>query len=550
MTKEVIFISDFFLKEVRGGAEFCNDALIGLLQNQYNVSSVKSNIVTPTFIKQNIDSFFIVANFFQLSEESKTALAECRYVIFEHDHKYIQSNNPILWTNFLAPESQIVNKSFFQKAVTTICQSKMHAKILQKNLFLNNVTSFGGNIWTDQQLITLKKNMNSEKIHEYGVLRSNNRNKGMPSAVEFCRQNNLQFHFLEEQPFESFVQNLAKFKTLIFFPQWFESYSRLAIEAKILGCKIITNGLIGAASEDYFSQSGTELFTTIKKNNKMIYKRWKSLIDCNEVELIEPITVPKVSIIVPLYKGEKFIEGFLEDMENQTVFNQCELIIINANSPENEDSHILPFMETHANVIYRKLDYVASVMETENMAIEMSSGEFIAQACVDDRHSPQSIETLAKHLMLTPNVDLVYGDCLQTQLPNESFDKNSSNGALYEHSQQSFSREGMIKCLPGPMPMWRKSVHDKIGYFNPHLRRAGDWEFFLRMVEFDSVFKKVDIPIGLYYLNSEGLSTSPENFEEKIKEECQVFETYKHIFGEQNYNQFKTYFHQFDQEPS
>ena len=28
---DIIFISDFFLGEVRGGAEFCNDALIHLL---------------------------------------------------------------------------------------------------------------------------------------------------------------------------------------------------------------------------------------------------------------------------------------------------------------------------------------------------------------------------------------------------------------------------------------------------------------------------------------------------------------------------------------
>ena len=96
------------------------------------------------------------------------------------------------------------------------------------------------------------------------------------------------------------------------------------------------------------------------------------------------------------------------------------------------------------------------------------------------------------------------------------------------------------------MPMWRKKVHSSIGYFNPKLRRAGDWEFFLRMVEFGSVFKKVDIPLGLYYYNEDGLSTSKDNFEAKIKEECQVFETYKHIFGEKHYEQYRAYFHQFD----
>ena len=195
-------------------------------------------------------------------------------------------------------------------------------------------------------------------------------------------------HFLEEQPFEGFVQNLAKIKTLIFFPQWFESYSRLAIEAKILGCKLITNSLLGASSEPYFKQKGLELLQTIRENNTTILDRWLSLINGTGVTYIPPLKMPKVSIIVPLYKGERYIEEFLRDMENQTIFDNCELIIINADSPENEEEYITEFMSRHSNVIYRKLDYVATVMETENMAIKMATGEFIAQACVDDRHAP------------------------------------------------------------------------------------------------------------------------------------------------------------------
>ena len=75
-----------------------------------------------------------------------------------------------------------------------------------------------------------------------------------------------------------------------------------------------------------------------------------------------------------MYAGEKYIEKFLEDMENQTIFDQCELIIIDANSPENEREHIEGFMKKHKNVIYKRLDYRATVMETENMAIDMATG--------------------------------------------------------------------------------------------------------------------------------------------------------------------------------
>ena len=492
MNKKVIFISDFFINEIRGGAEFCNDALINSLSHRYSFEQVKSQTITPNFIKQNSDCFFIIANFFLLNEESKKELSDKTYVIFEHDHKYIHSNNPSLYKYFVAPESQIQNKSFFKNALAVICQSKKHAEVVQKNLLLKNVVNSAGNIWTDDQIKVLEDNLETKKIVEFAVLNSQNRNKGMPAAVEFCKKNNLPFELLNPAQFKDYIANLAKVKHLVFFPQWLESYSRLAIEARIVGCKLVTNNLLGAASEDYFKLKGRPLLEKIKENNQTIVERWIKLIDHKEIDYIEPVKIPKITIFCPIYNAERYIQNYLKDISQQTMFKQCELIIINANSPQNEEKYIKEFMKTHNNVIYKKLDYRASVMETENMAIKMSTGEYFAQTCVDDAHAEDYIETLAKHLHFSPDIDLVYSDCFQTPTALETFTNNSSNGAIYEHSRMTFSKENMIKCLPGPMPMWRKSVHETAGYFNENMKYAGDWEMFLRMVETGSKFKKVD----------------------------------------------------------
>jgi glycosyltransferase involved in cell wall biosynthesis len=544
MTKEVVFVSDYFLNEIRGGAEFCNDALIRLLQKQYSVKLLKSQFVSPETIEENKDCFFIVANFFLLSEESKKALANKVYVIFEHDHKYIHSNNPSLFSNFLAPESQLINKEFYKNALATICQSKKHSEVVQKNTLLNNVVNMGGNIWTDHQFKTLEKNLDAHKNIEFAILRSQNKNKGMPAAVDFCNTHGLDFEYLEHQPYEQFIENLSRVKNLVFFPQWLESYNRLSVEARILGCRLVTNNLLGAASEDYFKLKGRPLLEHLIGNNDILFERWKKMINDQKVEYIKPIKLPKVTVFCPIYNAEKYIENFLLDIKKQTFFNSCELIIINANSPQNEEKYIIPFMEQNSNVIYKKLDYRATVMETENMAIKMATGEFFAQACVDDVHHAEYIEILSKHLHYSDDIDLVYADCLQTTSPLETFDNNSSNGNRYEHSINNFSRENMIKCLPGPMPMWKLSVHDKAGYFNEEMKYAGDWDMFLRMVDNGSKFKKIDIPLGLYYYNNDGLSTSNEYASERIKEEATVFFQYKHIFGERNFNRYKDYFQQ------
>jgi len=545
MTKKIVFISDFFADEIRGGAELCNDALIKLLRQKYTVETIKSVNVTESLLENNRDGFFIIANFFMLAEAFKLAFADMTYAILEHDHKYVASNNPSLYKDFLAPEKQLINKDFYTNAAAVMCQSKKHASVIQKNLLLNNIVSLSGNIWTEEQLEVLEKNIGTEKTIEYALLDSQNKNKGMPAAIGYCAHHGLQYELLRQQPFESFVANLAKVKHLVFFPQWLETYNRLSIEAKILGCKIITNNLIGAASEDYFKLNGKEMLDFIRQNNTTLLNKWFDLIEGNEVDYFNKVELPKVTVFCPLYAGERYIENFLKSIKNQTIFDQCELIIIDANSPENEEKHIREFMKTNKNVIYKKLDYRATVMKTENMALKMATGEFFAQACVDDRHSPRYLEILAKHLYYSTGIDLVYADCYQTTVPNETFENNTAQDNLYEHSKNKFSRENMIKCLPGPMPMWKKSIHEKAGYFNDELAHAGDWEMFLRMVKTGSKFKKVNIPLGLYYYNSEGLSTSPEHAPRRFQEESEVFFKYKEIFGQRNYERYKGYFQQF-----
>jgi GT2 family glycosyltransferase len=171
----------------------------------------------------------------------------------------------------------------------------------------------------------------------------------------------------------------------------------------------------------------------------------------------------------------------------------------------------------------------------------MSSGQYITIANVDDIPAPNHLKTLVKHLNNNPDVDLVYADCFNSSIPNDVFSVDKKL-PLYEHSKGVFSPAAMIKCLPGPMPLWRKSLHDKIGMFDERFKFVSDWEFWLRAVEAGSKFLKVNKVLGIYYHNPAGLTTNLAYNKEKREEEKQVFEKYKNVFGEQIYNQYKGYF--------
>ena len=48
---KINFISDFFVDELIGGAEKCNDVLINLLSSSFSVNKIKSIKINPEFIK-------------------------------------------------------------------------------------------------------------------------------------------------------------------------------------------------------------------------------------------------------------------------------------------------------------------------------------------------------------------------------------------------------------------------------------------------------------------------------------------------------------------
>lgn len=235
---------------------------------------------------------------------------------------------------------------------------------------------------------------------------------------------------------------------------------------------------------------------------------------------------PLVSIITSLYKGDEFIQGFMEDIVQQTIFDKCELIIINANSPGKEDEVINEYVARYRNIIYIKLDRDPGLYSVWNYAIKRARGKFITNANVDDRLEPHCYEVHAEALNRNPHIDLVYSDSYITRIANETFMENSHDQVT---QKAVFSKKAMRACLPGQNPMWRKSMHDKYGYFNEQYKISGDYEMWLRAVNQGSQLLKVSGVYGLYYENPKGLSTDLSS-RLRLIEKSRIIDMYGHIF--------------------
>jgi glycosyltransferase involved in cell wall biosynthesis len=240
------------------------------------------------------------------------------------------------------------------------------------------------------------------------------------------------------------------------------------------------------------------------------------------------IKIPKVSIITSLYKGGKYIKGFLENIVQQTAFRYCELIIIDCNSPDNEADVIKEYMGRYPNIIYKRLDHDPGIYGAWNMAIDISSGEYITNANVDDRRFPEHIEVHAGYLMDFPDVDLVYSEGYYTDVPNEALEATIGKNLIWP-MQAKFSKESMIECLPGWCPVWRKNMHARYGMFDDSFKIIGDYEMWLRAVSHNAKFMKIPGVYSIYYLNPRGCSTNEQFKGKRLAENERVQTEYRDV---------------------
>jgi hypothetical protein len=241
----------------------------------------------------------------------------------------------------------------------------------------------------------------------------------------------------------------------------------------------------------------------------------------------------KISIITSILNGKEFIKGFLEDVERQTIFKDCQLIMIDANSDDylETEKHIHAFTQKHDNASYYKIilddDYqerrIPGVYKVWNMGIqEYAESEMLTNWNIDDRRHPKNLQLHYEALTQNPSIDLAYAPVLETNSPNETMENNSAEVML---DFPEFSLETLLQSINMPHngPCWRSSIHDAYGYFDESFFSAGDYDMWCRAALDGSIFGKIcNEPLGLYYRNPEGISSKASTLDKAIKEVMDV----------------------------
>jgi hypothetical protein len=224
----------------------------------------------------------------------------------------------------------------------------------------------------------------------------------------------------------------------------------------------------------------------------------------------------KCSSFCSFFKGQKFIQSYLDNVLEQNLFNEIEFIFLDCASPENEKDYILPLTEKFENIKYFKLNKDPGLYAGWNEAVKLCTSSIIGNWNIDDKKSINSFEILLKAFERDPEVDIVYGLTYVSRIPNENYRDNNYQ-EIYPclpHSFENLIRNNSPHC----MPLWKASIHDRFGYFDESYKTASDADLWLRSCVGGARIQMVNHPVGLYYENPTGRSSNPETLQEMIRE--------------------------------
>ncbi|SDK78784.1 Glycosyltransferase, GT2 family [Maridesulfovibrio ferrireducens] len=233
------------------------------------------------------------------------------------------------------------------------------------------------------------------------------------------------------------------------------------------------------------------------------------------------LKTPLVTAIVSTYASECFMEGCLANLVGQTIFDDMEIIVIDAASPENEGDIVRSYQERYSNIRYIRTPERIGLYPAWNIGIREAKGKYLTNANTDDRKHPQCIEKLVKALEEDHEFVLAYSDCVITDEANCEFSEGREIGRFdwLDHDHLNLIR----RCEIGPMPLWRASLHEEIGLFDEYFIGAGDYEFWLRASQ-KHRFIHLKEDLGLYLQHDNNLET--RNMRRKLNEEYYIKSTY------------------------
>ncbi|MGP0064397.1 MAG: glycosyltransferase family 2 protein [Isosphaeraceae bacterium] len=184
-----------------------------------------------------------------------------------------------------------------------------------------------------------------------------------------------------------------------------------------------------------------------------------------------PIVPGLVSIVIPCYDGARFLAEAIESCLRQT-YPHVEIIVVDDASPDDCAAIAASYADRDRRVRLIRCGENGGVSRAFNTGFHAAQGEFFSRLAQDDLFREDAIMLMVNYMRRDQDCGLVYCDC---QLIDEA-GRVTGQGKVADPIEALADGQGLGLCV-----LWRSSVWEKVGGFDPEFDTAEDFEYWLRI---------------------------------------------------------------------
>lgn len=212
-----------------------------------------------------------------------------------------------------------------------------------------------------------------------------------------------------------------------------------------------------------------------------------------------------VSIVVPSYNYANYLSECIETVLSQTHKN-FELLIVDDGSTDNTREVVYSYNDSRINYIYKENGGLSAA---RNTGIENISGEYVLFLDADDLIEKTYISKQIKFLENNQrNAICVAKNKLFTNLNDQG--KPVVSGSWHLYSRNLDTHILFFNLAPPHCYFYRRSVVDKVGYFDTALKACEDYDYILRCVREGFRFGVNRKALAYYRVHPSSMSANKE----------------------------------------
>lgn len=274
MEKQIIFVADLFAEQYAGGAELTSDALIEASPTL--VKKVHAKNLTVEFLQQNADAFWIFGNFSSINWSLIPVIAaNLRYAVLEYDYKFCLHRSVEKHMHETGQECDCHKRQlgqlvagFYQAADAIFWMSEQQrARYTERfpNLLGHRNSHVLSSVF-DSRFFEKIEQLKSKTSDRSGwiVLGAQSWIKGYEDAVKWCEDNGKKFQSYWDVPYEDLLDVMSRSEGFVYLPRGGDTCPRMVIEAKLLGCEVVTNDNVQHAAEKWWNANPDDVCDYLK----------------------------------------------------------------------------------------------------------------------------------------------------------------------------------------------------------------------------------------------------------------------------------------------